>query len=390
MFMPGHWTKNSAKRLVIGLMLDDSLDTNDGVQQYVLSIGQWFNEQGHEVHYICGQTNKRRLNNLHDISKNIRLKFNGNSLSVPLTVSSRKLSDELGKIDFDVFHIQMPYSPFFGGRLIERAAKDTAVIGTFHVAPYNRIANIGGRLLGYLSSKTIGRFDQVIAVSQPAAAMCRDIYKIDPVVVGNAFNFQKFASATKKTEPKILNLLFFGRLVKRKGCLDLLKAIQQLESGSDELPPYLLTIAGDGPLRDRLEKYVYRHNLTDKIKFAGYIDEAAKAGYFKAADIAIFPSYSGESFGIVLLEAMANGNSAVIAADNPGYQALLKDVNPDALFKAGDIAELANKLSGLMSDPVRRRSLARSGRTIAESFDVSVIGPKLVEYYIAALHKRLS
>ena len=381
------WRENDNHKLVIGLVLDDSLDTNDGVQQYVLTIGRWLSTQGHTVHYICGQTNYRKLKNLHSISKNIQLQFNGNALSVPLPVKRRTIQDALRDIQFDVLHVQMPYSPFFSGRLIAWASYDVAIVGTFHVAPYSQFANLGGRLLGYCSRNGIKRFDEVVAVSEPASSMAKNTYSINTAILGNAFDFKRFSLPGPDNNTGVLKLLFFGRLVARKGCLDLLQALTRLDS--DNLPLYQLTIAGDGPLRDMLEKYVVAHNLTAYVKFCGYIAEDDKAKYFSEADIAIFPSFSGESFGIVLLEAMANGRTVVLAADNPGYKSLLKD-NPQVLFKARDVGALADKLSELMINPKLRQSLARTGRNIAERYDVSVIGPRLVEYYRLALHKRMS
>ncbi len=386
--MPRQLRADSAK-LIIGLALDDSLDSNDGVQQYVLTLGRWLSKQGHEVHYICGQTDRRKLGNLHSLSKNFRIKFNGNWLSVPWPVSQRMIQSQLGDINLDVLHVQMPFSPLMSGKVISWLKPSTAVIGTFHILPYGKLATVASRGLGLLSRRSIKRFDTILAVSVPAQDLVAQMYLRQATVLGNAFDFKRFSKAAHLQTAKELKILFLGRLVPRKGCMDLLNALALIKSSKAALPAYHLTIAGDGPLKSKLMRYCRRHQLESSVRFAGYVSESAKVKYLAQADIAVFPSYSGESFGIVLLEAMANGHTAVLAADNPGYKALLKN-NPQSLFKARDSVDLANKLTRLFMDPALRQSMALKGQNLARQYDVSVIGERLVEYYRTALHKRQS
>src|SRR4051812_47082988 len=97
---------NTPQTYKIGFVLDDGLDKPDGVQQYILTLGAWLSEQGHEVHYLVGQTNRTDIKNVHSLSKNIRVQFNGNRMSIPLPTSSRKLRSFLRAEHFDILHIQ--------------------------------------------------------------------------------------------------------------------------------------------------------------------------------------------------------------------------------------------------------------------------------------------
>lgn len=380
-------SENTDAKLKIGLVLDDTLDSTDGVQQYVITIGSWLKEQGHEVHYLTGQSARTDIKNVHSLSRNIKVRFNGNRLSIPLPASKKKIKEVLAN-QFDILHVQAPFSPFLAGRVISSANKQTAIIGTFHIAPYGKLAKTGARMLGILSRAYINRFDKMLAVSAPAASMAEEIYNTKATVLGNCFDFELFHSAKPfKRNDNRLEILFLGRLVKRKGCQTLLSALALLERSSNDAQDYHLTIVGDGPLRPQLEQYVRDNNLGDKVQFVGYIEEKDKPRYYASADISVFPSISGESFGFVLVEAMANGNSAIIAANNPGYAALLK-ANSDMLFKAGDEVELTSKLKDYMYNPELRKQIAANGLNVAASFDQEVIASKLVDYYRESLRKR--
>ncbi len=377
-----------AVQLKVGLVLDDTLDSTDGVQQYVINVGRWLEHRGHDVHYLVGQSHRQDIRNIHSLSRNVRVKFNGNNLSVPLPVKKKLISDVLAP-GFDILHVQLPFSPMLAGRIIDSADNLTALIGTFHIAPYNQLSRYGGVLLGAVTKRQIGRFDSVLAVSEPAALMAKQIYRCNSLVIGNCFDFRLFYTAKpyKRAQDRV-EILFLGRLVKRKGCQTLLAAIALIErSSSGGLPAYRLTIAGDGPLKTDLELYVDNNGLKDYVRFVGYVDESIKPRYYASTDIAVFPSVGGESFGFVLVEAMASGRAAVVAADNPGYASVLKAA-PELLFKAGDSASLAAKLKQLIYHNDLRRRFAQRGQAIARQYDQDIIGQQLIDCYQDALHKR--
>lgn len=377
------------KALKIGFVLDDSLDRTDGVQQYVLALGRWLAAQGHEVHYLVSQTERRDLANLHVLSRSVRTHFSGNRGTTPLPASTRQIKRLLSSVHFDVLHVQVPFSPLLAGRVVKRAAPDTAVVGTFHIMPYSPLVTLSNYALGAWLRPTLRRFDAMLSVSSAAAKFASQAYRLDSRVVPNVVDYERFRAA--KPLPaftgKKLNILFLGRLVERKGCLVLLQALDKLLASQTDLPDFRVLICGRGPLEPALMQFAACHELGQYVEFLGYVPEVEKPRYLASADIAVFPSKSGESFGIVLVEAMAAGRAAVLAGDNPGYRSVMRP-RPDLLFPPTSSEVLAKKLEYFMKDRASRRTAAEWGKRYAETFDTSVVGAKILKVYQRALLKR--
>lgn len=377
----------SMDKLKVGLVVDDTLDKPDGVQQYVLAVGEWLSSQGHEVHYLVGETKRRDLPRIHSLSKNVAVRFNGNRLSVPLPASKRAIRSLLRQESFDVLHVQMPYSPFMAKRIILCAPPGTAIVGTFHILPNSRLAAIGNRLLAVWLQKSLKRFNAVVSVSAAAATFARLSYGIRSDVLPNVVDYARFHNATPLPDyaGTMPNILFLGRLVPRKGCHILLEAVNQLLSSADKPPAFRVLICGKGPLEKSLKDYVRTNNMAKWVEFTGFVDEAKKPGYYASADIAVFPSSGGESFGIVLIEAMASGRSAVLAGNNPGYASVMGD-RKDLLFEPTNAAELTQKLRLLLNNKDSRLQAAAWGAAYSQQFDIQVVGEKLQSLYAQALH----
>jgi phosphatidylinositol alpha-mannosyltransferase len=375
-------------RLKIGLVLDTSLDPFDGVQQYVIQLGQWLSQQGHEVHYLVGETRTRDLPNLHSLARNISVTFNGNRTTIPLFASGRKLRSFIERQKYDVLHVQTPHHPFMAQRLILAAGPETAVVGTFHVLPYGKLARFGNHLLGIWLKPSLKRFDKMLAVSSVAAEFCQQSFKVDATVIPNMIDYKLFHDARPLDGFKngAITILFLGRLVERKGCQVLLEAVAQIASDKT-LPEFRVVICGKGHLDKQLRKFVADNNLRGIVTFTGFVSEADKLRYYASADIAVFPSSSGESFGIVLLEAMASGQAAVLAGDNPGYRSVMSP-QPNLLFEPKNVPELALKIKRYLKDEIQRLSVASWGEAYAAQFDVDIIGQKILAVYKQALRKR--
>ena len=380
--------QNATKPLKIGIVLDTSLDPPDGVQQYVMSVGEWLRAHGHDVHYIVGQSTRTDLQNVHSLAKNIGVRFNGNRTTIPLPTSKRKLRTFLKQQQFDVLHVQTPHSPFFAQRLICTSSPQTAVVATFHVLPDGILPFVGNYLLGWWLRPSLRRIDQLLSVSPAAAVFARQTFGVDSKVLPNVFNYRLFNTAEALpayANQKKLTILFLGRLVPRKGCRYLLEAIAKLDRAA--LPPFRLVICGKGPLLLQLQDFVKQHDLTEVVEFAGFVSEADKPRYYASADIAVFPSTGGESFGIVLIEAMASGRAAVLAGNNPGYASVMQP-QPELLFAPEDTAGLAGRLSELLQDSAKRQQFASWGRDYTKRFDIEVVGPQLVTLYAELLEAK--
>ncbi len=350
------------KSLKIGLVLDDGLDKPDGVQQYILAIGGWLQGQGHEVRYLVGQTSRTDIAGVHSMSRNIRMRFNGNRMSIPLPTSRSRLRKFLQKEKFDILHIQVPYSPFMGHQLIMTADPvRTAIVGTFHIAPSNKLVSVGNRGLGVWLYRSLKRFDAMLSVSPAAADFARQTFRVESTISPNVIDYGRFHAAKPldRYAGSRVTILFLGRLVPRKGCLQLLKAVNGL-AGRQDLPDFRVVICGTGPLEQQLRNYVDGHKLGNIVEFAGFVSEADKPRYYAAADISVFPSNGGESFGIVLLEAMASGRAAILAGDNSGYRSVLS-TRSELLFDPGNPDELAARLETYLKDEALRKDIQRWG-----------------------------
>ena len=374
--------------LKIGLVLDDGLDNSDGVQQYILSMGAWLSSEGHSVHYLVGQTARQDIPHIHSLARNIHVSSNGNQMTIPLPARRSKLKNLLQKEKFDVLHVQTPYSPFMGGRLVQLASPQTAVIGTFHILPNSRIVTVGNRLLGIWCKRSLKRFDVMLSVSLAAANFALQTFKIDSAILPNVIDYERFAAARPlpQYDDSVVTILFLGRLVKRKNCLLLVQALGKLRLENKSIK-FRLIICGRGPLEAKLKQAVKTLGLEDVTEFAGFVSEDIKPSYYASADLTVFPSSGGESFGIVLLEAMASGRSAVLAGNNPGYASVLAP-QPELLFDVSSPNQLTKLLQDHMQNAELRQKQAQWGQHYAQQFDVHVVGPQLVTVYNKALRKR--
>jgi len=361
--------------MIIGYVLDDTLDKPDGVQQAVVSLAEYMRSLGHEVHYIVADTKRRDLKNIHSVTKLLSLKFNGNSTRTPLVASGREINKLLSAVDFDVLHVQLPYSPLMAGRVIKRANTKTKIVGTFHILPYNVVSKIGTRILGLWLSRNKKRFNSAYAVSQPALDFMKSSFGIDGQVLPNPVDYNFFHKhAVKKRKNVKKKVLFVGRFDTRKG-------VKQLVLAYEKLSPMIkdkieLTMSGKGPLRNGLVVYARQNDLD--IKFPGFISDEQKAKSMAQADVAIFPSTAGESFGIVLVEAMSSGAGVTIGGDNPGYASVLAPW-PGTLFDASSPSSIAGKITELVSNDKNRLEIGQSQHEAVKQYDVVSVAKKLLK-----------
>ncbi|HUA13360.1 MAG TPA: glycosyltransferase family 4 protein [Candidatus Sulfotelmatobacter sp.] len=375
----------TGQQLKIGFVLDGGLERPDGVQQYILSLGEYFSSLGHEVRHIVAGEVPSNIKNAYSFGKAIGVNSNGNRLKIPLFSSGRKIRSFLSEEKFDVLHIQTPYSPMMGERFVFKAGKNVAVIGTYHIIPYNFILSVGNKLLGAWCHFSLKRFDKMLSVSSAAQKVCLSDFRVKSEVLPNVIDFNKFY-ATKpaaKNESKV-RILFLGRLVPRKGCMTLLEAINSMDNVKDRIE---VVICGQGPLEGKLKKFVADNDLGSIVTFKGFISEESKPAMLASADISVFPASGGESFGIVLLEAMASGKAVVLAGNNAGYASVMSP-KPELLFDHSDPKSLAQKIDYYLNNESKRREDAKWCSDYARGFDVKVVGDKLLDIYRFYVYKR--
>lgn len=356
-----------SKKLTIGYVLDDTLDKSDGVQQAVIAIGEKMRSLGHDVHYIVPYTERTDLTNIHAVAKVIALKFNGNSIRTPIWSSGREIKRLFSEIPFDVLHVMMPYSPVMAARVIHTAPRNVRIVGTFHILPYNHLSKYGTRVLGWVLTRNKRRIMKAVAVSKPALEFMRQDFGLDGTVLANPVDYSFFHSFSKKhTKADNKKIVFVGRFEERKGVRQLLLAYEKMLQDTHAE----LIMCGRGPLLDEMKTYADKKSLP--VSFKGFVSEEEKAQYLARADVAVFPSTGGESFGIVLTEAMAAGVKLTIGGNNAGYASVLEPWQ-EALFNPDDIHAFATKLTDALNFSDRYRAISKEQHEYVKQFDIESI-----------------
>jgi len=338
------------------------------------------------VSYLVGQSALPSWHGgqVYSLSRNLRVRWGGNRLSMPLVPHLGQIKRVLAEKQFDVVHVQVPYSPFMAQPVIHKLQPQTALVGTFHVYPAHKLAIVGSKALKILYGRSLRRFDAQLSVSSAAQAFAKAAYGIDSVVSPNVVDLARFKTAETAERDNRQRIVFLGRLVERKGGQQLLAAFARLRQNH---PQVELVIAGDGPQRTQLEKFVKQNKLKKSVRFLGYVSEADKPAILASADIACFPSLYGESFGIVLIEAMASGAGVVLGGNNPGYASVLED-QPQLLVDPKNAADFASRLEKLLSNNTLRQRLHDWQQTAVKKYDVRTVGPQVLAVYRQVIAKR--
>lgn len=372
--------------LRVALVYDDSLDRYRGVPQYVTSLARGLTRRGHRVELLVGQSRSRSLGGIpvHSLARNVRVRFNGNHLSMPLVSRAKKIDQVMKGGRFDVVHVQVPYSPLMASRVILRAAPDAAVIGTFHVASEKALPRIGSRVLASVAFRSLRRFDAMMSVSHCAARFANSYYGVDSRIVPNMVDVDALRSdGHRGVQVETPTIAYVGALVHRKGPDLLVEAVLRLRRSRPEVT---LVVAGEGPLRGKLERMVESAGAGSAVHIVGEVGERRKAELLGAAQVACFPSRYGESFGIVLLEGIAAGAGVVLAGDNRAYSELFSTC-PDALCPVTPAA-IALRLEELL-DPRRRVRLRAAQESLLDSYRLEDVTEQVLGVYTGALQKRL-
>lgn len=361
--------------MIIGIILDDTLDRPDGVQQSILTIREELVVRGHEVHFIVPKTTRDDIPYIHSLGKFVSVKFNGNSVRTPLPVSKKSIDELFSEVDFDVLHLQMPFSPFYGQKIIKLAPKNIKIIGTFHILPFGMLSRFSMSVLGVFLKPSRNLFHKIFAVSKPALEFMNKTMKIEGEVLHNPVNFSFYNKFIKNPKTK-KQIVYVGRFDDRKGVKELVEAYSgisyELQSTTE------LIMCGRGPLLDSMQKLA--KDLNVDIKFPGFVSESEKAQYLANADIAVFPSKSGESFGIVLTEAMSSGSGVTLGGNNPGYSSVLGQWS-ETIFDPKNIDGFSKILEKFLTNDKLRKKIGSQQHVEVKIYDVKEIVDKLIKVY---------
>ena len=376
--------------LNIGQVCPYDLDRPGGVQAHIRDTAAALGELGHRITILAPKLGPGPA--LSTLAPNVRvlrlgrahaMRLSGTRFEASLAwgYQHQRLRAALRPGAFDVVHYHTLWSPLLPMQAF--ACSPAASVVTFHDTPPDTVGGAVSRaVLSAMSRLLLPRVDQAIAVSEAPRAHLRpqsgQTVSISPPCTDlRRFSGRERVAAAAGAK---VTLLFVGRLEPRKGVMVLLRAYRRL--CRDGLPVRLL-IAGSGSEETALRAYVGRHGLPD-VSFLGQFADDEAPGLYAACDIACAPSPYGESFGIVIAEAMAAGKP-VVAAANRGYSTLLAAHADTLLAAPGDADALYRRLRALVVDPGLRRRLGDWARGEARRYDCRTVAPDLVDLYRQAI-----
>ena len=360
----------------IGLVCPYIYPASGGVAQHVQFLYQGLRQRGHDVRILTASHGPQRASEGDIIRLGVGFSVPINASVGTLTFSPRYLTqidDVLERERFDILHFHEPFVPFLSLFLLREST--SVNIATFHAyAGFSPSYEFGSRALRGYATRLHGR----IAVSAAARHFIDRYFPGDYKVIPNGVDVARFATAVPiaRWQDGIPNVLFVGRHEPRKGLLDLLKAHRILRRTGGQSR---LLIVGSGPQEREARRYVATRGLNG-VEFLGRVSDAEKAQLYKTADVYVSPATGGESFGIVLLEAMAAG-TPIIASDIHGYKGVVRRGREGLRVPPRQPRELAVAIEQLLGDPDLRREMGESGRERAEEFSWSRVTAKVDDYY---------
>jgi phosphatidyl-myo-inositol alpha-mannosyltransferase len=359
----------ASRTLRIGMVCPYSLTIPGGVQMQVLALARELRRDGHVVQVLAPCDGSPPEAGVTALGKSIPFATNGSVAPIaPDPSAAVRTIRALRSEQFDIVHVHEPLVP--GPSLTAVLFCEQPTVGTFHRAGASRAYQFLKPATKWVGRRLAAR----IAVSQDALDTARDGVGGEFTVLFNGIDVDRFASA----EPAPTDgptVLFFGRHEPRKGLGVLLEAVAGLP---DDV---IVWIVGQGPETEALKAKYARDT---RLQWLGRVDDTELARRLAGADVYCAPSLFGESFGVVLLEAMAAG-TAIVASDLPGYRAVARPDEHALLVPPEDADALAKKLNELLVDPVRRAELIANGRARAEEFAMPKLAAAYSEIYASLL-----
>lgn len=366
----------------IGVVCPYDIFRGGGVQEHVMAQAAELRRRGHSVKIITPRPLRAPKTPPKDViymgsSAAVKTSI-GTSIEVGAAFAPDGIEAMLDAQDFDVLHIHEPEVPMLGSQILVKAT--CPVVATFHALhPDTAMAKTIGAFRARNAKTILTKLAGITAVSEVAAAFIRQHTNKPIEIIPNGIDLKKYKPPATAPNTDHQTIVYVGRLEKRKGVQCLLEAYAKLTKDDKTV---VLQIVGDGPDRDKLKAAVKQKKIP-RVHFAGFVDEATKIRLISEADIFCSPALYGESFGIVLLEAMALG-AVVVAGNNPGYKAVMQDVGAISLVDPKDTTAFTAKLQLLLTDESLRQKWQDWAKQYIKQFDYPIV----VDSY-EALYKRI-
>jgi phosphatidylinositol alpha-mannosyltransferase len=375
----------------IGLVCPyNMLELAGGVAEVVINLRDGLSAKGHEVKIITPRPSHYKG----VVPAGYILLGTSTNLNVGLAtrgeltyrVDSDDIKDMLAREKFDVINFHEPWIPILARQILQFST--TTHVGTFHA---NLVDSTAGKslvkILKYYGRNISDKLDYITAVSTAPAKVLiekdpKRNYAESICYIPNGINIERYRekAALAIKHPKMKTILFVGRLESRKGLKHLLRAYQELIQST---PDVQLLIAGSGTDEQKLREYVKEFEIP-RVTFLGFISEEDKVNQLHRADVFCSPATKGESFGIVLLEAMAAG-CPVVAGDNVGYASVMKETGALSLVNPKDSVDFARRLEIMLFNDDIRQLWQTWAKAYVQQYDY----PKVVDQYETAYEEAI-
>lgn len=371
------------KNLKIAILTPYNIFKSGGVQEHVNYQAEILRKRGHDVTIITprprGHDDEVAPEGVVFIGGSARIKSpSATSGDVSITIDPEAAENELSK-GYDVLHVHEPAIPLLARQILPLAT--CLRVGTYHAAlPGNALGRSLIRSYRAYFKTVMPYIDVITAVSPAAVGFIQNLVEQDDIIyIPNGISLDKMKASGDENRNR--NQIFFvGRLEKRKGALYAIKAFEILKQ---RMPDAELIIAGDGPLRSSLETYVERNEI-EGVEFLGFVSDELKFHYMSTCGVYTSPAIYGESFGIVLAEALAFG-APTVAHKNEGYEWVLQGTGRLSLVDVHDLEAYADRLQLMLEDSELRAAWQKWAKSYVKQFDYE----RIVDQYEILYSKNL-
>jgi len=370
----------------IGLVCPYSIAKGGGVQEHVFAVQSELAARGHDVYIITPQPKDFEL----DPSKKVIFVGMATDFNSPLqttvqlsSADDEAINDMLEREQFDVLHFHEPWVPVLSRQILSRS--NSVNVATFHAKlPETVMMQVVTKVVTPYTKSVLKYIHEFTAVSEAAAEYVCTLTDQPVALIPNGIDLQRYKAPRRndKDADAEKTVLYIGRLEQRKGVAYLLKAFSSIASLH---PNVRLLIAGSGPDREKLEEYVSEAGLKN-VSFLGFISDDEKLTLLREADLFCSPALYGESFGIVLLEAMASG-LVTVGGDNPGYASVMTGLGSISLVDPKDTDEFARRLILLLQENGLRQLWRNWAKAQLPQYNYKVVTDQYEEVYSQALEQ---
>jgi phosphatidylinositol alpha-mannosyltransferase len=370
------------KRLHIGLVSDAYYPHVGGIQEHIYHLGIELIKRGHTVKVITGSSGN---NNAPPGVEVIRI---GRVVQFPANKSFSKVTVGLGMVGkmrsvfkrerFDVVHVHGALNPILP--LFSHLISPSVTVHTFH-AQFEK--STGYYMFKKLLQRCMRKIDGVIAVSRAAEKSVSRYLPHTYTIIPNGVSVERFSPENErlgKFAGKYPIILYVGRFEPRKGLKFLFLSFNSIIK---EIPDAVLVVVGEGRLKDYYRSFLTKV-ASKNVYFEGKVSMEVLPSYFTTSDIFCSPAYTGESFGIILLEAQASG-TPVIASDITGYRTVIKDGYNGVLVTPKDPPSITDAVLRILKDKRFAKSLRSHGLESVKKYSWETVTKEIEDFYYETL-----